>query len=72
MYLLTRRSIVQNGDWPISNLCENLIRPFVVARKSFLFADTVSGARASANLYSLVESAKATGIDPYRYLLWLF
>ncbi|WP_143326055.1 transposase domain-containing protein, partial [Paraburkholderia ribeironis] len=43
-----------------------------VARKSFLFADTVAGAHASANLYSLVESAKANGIDPYCYLTWLF
>lgn len=64
---------VENGNWPISNNpCENSIRPFVVARKNFLFADTVAGAHASANLYSLVESAKANGIDPYRYLTWLF
>jgi hypothetical protein len=64
---------VENGNWPISNNPrENSIRPFVVARKSFLFADTVAGAHASANLYSLVESAKANGIDPYRYLTWLF
>ncbi|MGF6932003.1 hypothetical protein OKW41_001142 [Paraburkholderia sp. UCT70] len=64
---------VENGNWPISNNpCENSIRPFVVARKSFLFADTVAGAHASANLYSLVESAKANGIDPYCYLTWLF
>jgi len=37
-----------------------------------MFADTVDGANASANLYSLVETAKANGIDPYRYLTWLF
>ncbi|RQQ44204.1 transposase domain-containing protein, partial [Burkholderia stagnalis] len=36
------------------------------------FADTVAGAHASANLYSLVETCKANGIDPYRYLTWLF
>ncbi|RQQ98084.1 IS66 family transposase, partial [Burkholderia stagnalis] len=36
------------------------------------FADTVAGAHASANLYSLVETCKANGIDPYRYLAWLF
>ena len=64
---------IENGNWPISNNpCENSIRPFVVARKSFLFADTVAGAHASANLYSLVKSAKANGIDPYCYLTWLF
>ena len=64
---------LDDGRWPISNnLCENAIRPFVVGRRGWLFADTVNGARASANLYSLVETAKANGIDPYRYLLWLF
>ena len=37
-----------------------------------LFADTIAGAQASANLYSLVETGNANGIDPYRYLVWLF
>lgn len=64
---------LENGDWPPSNNpCENSIRPFVVARKGFLFADTVAGAHASANLFSLVQTCKANGIDPYRYLTWLF
>ena len=64
---------VDNGIWPISNnSCENAIRPFVVGRKGWLFSDTVAGAHASANLYSLIETAKANGIDPYRYLVWLF
>jgi len=64
---------VENGNWPISNnLCENAIRPFVVGRKGWLFADTVAGAQASANLYSLVETCKAIGIDPYHYLVSLF
>lgn len=64
---------IENGNWPISNnLCENAIRPFVVGRRGWLFADTVAGAHASANLYSLVETCKANGIDPYRYLAWLF
>ncbi|WP_415869307.1 IS66 family transposase [Burkholderia ubonensis] len=64
---------IENGDWPISNnLCENAIRPFVVGRRGWLFADTVAGAHASANLYSLVETCKANGIDSYRYLTWLF
>ncbi|AKM33558.1 transposase (plasmid) [Pandoraea faecigallinarum] len=64
---------VENGAWPISNnLCENAIRPFVIGRKGWLFADTVAGAQASANLYSLVQTCKANGIEPYRYLVWLF
>ncbi|WP_244113954.1 IS66 family transposase, partial [Burkholderia cenocepacia] len=64
---------IENGNWPLSNnLCENAIRPFVVGRKGWLFSDTVAGAQASANLYSLVETYKANGIEPYRYLVWLF
>lgn len=64
---------VENGDWPISNnACENAIRPFVVSRKNFLFSTSVGGAKASANLYSLIETCRANGIEPYRYLTWLF
>jgi len=48
------------------------IRPFVVGRRSWLFADTVGGANASANLYSLIETARANGVEPYRYLVALF
>lgn len=68
---LTR--FVENGDWPIdNNRCENAIRPFVVGRRNWLFCDTVAGARASANLYSLIETCKANGIEPYSYLTELF
>jgi transposase len=64
---------IENGNWPISNNpCENSIRPFCVGRRSWLFADTVAGANASANLYSIVETCRAHSIDPYRYLTWLF
>ena len=55
-----------------NNLTENAIRPFVVGRKNFLFCDSVAGANASANLYSLIETAKANGIEPYAYLKHLF
>ena len=64
---------VENGAWPIdNNLCENAIRPFVVGRRNWLFCDTVAGAQASANLYSLIETCKANGIEPYTYLVALF
>lgn len=64
---------LDNGAWPLdSNPVENAIRPFVVGRRSWLFADTVGGANASANLYSLIETAKANHIEPYRYLVALF
>lgn len=51
-----------------NNLCENAVRPFVMGRKSWLFANSVAGANASANLYSLVETAKANGHEPYGYI----
>jgi transposase len=58
-----------DGRIPISNcLAENAIRPFVVGRKAWLFADTPKGAHASAIYYGLIESAKANGLDPYAYL----
>ena len=64
---------VANGAWPLdSNPVENAIRPFVVGRRGWLFADTVGGANASANLYSLIETARANGVEPYGYLVTLF
>jgi transposase len=64
---------VENGAWPIdNNVCENAIRPFVVGRRNWLFADTVGGAQASANLYSLIETCKANRVDPYAYLVKVF
>lgn len=59
----------ERGDLPIdNNRCENAIRPFVVGRKAWLFSDTPAGADASAIIYSLVETAKANGIEPYTWL----
>lgn len=55
-----------------NNLAENAIRPFVVGRKAWLFSNSVDGARASANLYSLVETAKACGLEPCQYLKTVF
>ena len=58
----------EDGRLPISNcLAENAIRPFVIGRKAWLFADTPGGARASAIYYSLIETAKANGLDPHAY-----
>jgi transposase len=59
-----------NGELNISNiLAENAIRPFVIGRKAWLFSDTPKGARASAIHYSLIETAKANGVEPYTYLI---
>ena len=60
---------VTNGAYPIdNNACENSIRPFVIGRRNWLFADTVAGANASANLYSLLQTCAENGVDGYRYL----
>jgi hypothetical protein len=60
----------QRGDLPIdNNKVENSIRPFVIGRRGWLFSDTPAGAHASAVIYSLVETAKANGVEPYLWLL---
>ena len=59
----------ERGDLPIdNNRCENAIRPFVVGRKAWLFSDTPAGAQASAVIYSLLQTAKANGHEPYAWL----
>lgn len=59
----------RDGQLQISNaLAENAIRPFAVGRRAWLFSDTPHGARASATCYSLVETAKLNGLEPYAYL----
>ena len=55
-----------------TNLAENAIRPFALGRRNWLFADTVKGAKASASLYSLVQTARANELEPYAYLRRLF
>jgi transposase len=55
-----------------NNLIENAIRPFVIGRKNWLFSVSQEGARASASFYSLIETAKANDLEPYKYLKYLF
>ena len=55
-----------------NNAVENAIRPFVVGRKNWLFSNTPRGAHSSAVIYSLIETAKANDLEPYRYLRYLF
>ncbi|MEN6440238.1 MAG: IS66 family transposase [Syntrophobacter sp.] len=64
---------LENGHiTPDNNAAENAIRPFVVGRKNWLFAGSPNGADAAATLYTLIETAKACGLDPYQYLRFLF
>lgn len=61
-YLLDGRCAISN------NAAENAIRPFTVGRKNWLFADTPKGASASAAVYSIIETAKANGLNVFAYL----
>ena len=64
---------LEDGRLELSNnRAERSIKPFVIGRKNWLFANTPAGAQSSAVIYSLIETAKETGLDPYRYLLWVF
>ena len=63
---------LEDGRLELSNnRAERSIKPFVMGRKNWLFANTPGGAQASAVIYSLIETAKENGLDPYRYLLWI-
>ena len=75
-YIQNRRDYLMNyledGRCSFSNnLSENAIRPFTVGRKNWLFCDTPHGAQASAIVYTMVEMAKANGVNVYHYLTYL-
>jgi len=66
-------TFLKDGRIEISNnRAENAIRPFVMGRKAWLFADTKKGAMASAIVYSIVETAKANNLNVYQYLTHIF
>jgi transposase len=65
-YLLDGRLEISN------NRCERSIKPFVIGRKNFLFANTPRGAKASAIMFSIIETAKDNGLNPYDYLRYIF
>lgn len=63
---------IENGNLSIdNNRAERAIKPFVIGRKNWLFANTAKGAQASAVLYSIIETAKANGLIPFDYLKYL-
>ena len=65
-YLLDGRLEISN------NRAERSIKPFVIDRKNFLFANTPAGARSSAVIFSIIETAKENGLNPFEYLTFLF
>ena len=63
---------LKDGRLEISNnRAERSIKPFVIDRKNFLFANTPKGATGSAIMFSLIQTAIENGMDPYNYLTWL-
>ena len=65
-------AFMEDGRLEISNnRAERSIKPFVIGRKNFLFANTPKGAYSSAVIFSIIETAKENGLDPYRYLVWV-
>ncbi len=65
VYIKDGRLLIDN------NGAENHIRPMVLGRKNWLFATSVKGAEAIAVWYTIIETAKANGLDPYHYLKYL-
>jgi len=64
-YLLDGRIEISN------NFSEIAIKPFVINRKNFLFATSEAGGRAAAVLQSITETAKASRLDPFKYITYV-
>ncbi|WP_346916264.1 IS66 family transposase [Clostridium sp.] len=65
--------ILEDGALEIdNNASERSIKPFVIGRKNWLFSNTAKGARASALIYSIIETAKANNLVVEKYLVYLF
>jgi transposase len=76
-YAFNQRKYLENylldGRLEISNnRAERSIKPFVINRKNFLFANTPRGAKASAVMLSIIETAKECGLNPFDYLVYIF
>ena len=62
------RTFLSDGDVPMdNNYAEQAIRPFTIGRKNFVLIESSNGAKASAMIYSLVETAKANSLNVYQY-----
>ncbi len=67
------RRYIEDGMLEIdNNRAERSIKSFVIGRKNWLFANTPSGAKASATVFSIIETAKENDLDPYEYLKYVF
>ena len=67
------QDFLKSGNAALSNnICERAIRNFTIGCKNWLFSDSPKGAKASAAVYSIIETAKANGLNPFQYLRYLF
>ena len=76
-YALRQRKYLERYLWDgrlevSNNRAERSIKPFVIDRKNFLFANTPKGAKASAIMFSIIETAKENGLNPFAYLVYIF
>jgi len=55
-----------------NNRAERSIKPFVIGRKNWLFSNTPKGAKASSVIYSIIETAKENGVNPFHFLVYIF
>lgn len=55
-----------------NNRAKRSIKPFVIGRKNWMFSNTAKGAKSSAIIYSILETAKENGLNPFNYLKYLF
>lgn len=72
-YILKRKEsfleILNDGHLDLSNnSAERGVKPFVIARKNFLFANTTSGAQSSTIIFSILQTAIANGVDHKKYI----
>lgn len=66
-------AFLQDGRLELdNNRSERSIKPFVIGRKNWMFSNTPRGAKSSAMIYSIIETAKENGLNPYLYLTWIF
>ena len=66
------KTILQDGSLEVdNNAAERAIKPFVIGRKNWLFANTGRGAKSSATIYSIIETARSHGLSVEKYLVYL-
>ena len=71
---MAERTDVLPRRWSLdidNNACKRAIRPFVIGRKNWLFMGNVKGAQAAATIYSVIETAKANGLNPSNYFRYI-